>query len=397
MDEQKKKSYFSAAADKLTGSPMFQFLGRAQEMEKQGKKLYHFEIGDPDFDTPENIKQAAIVSLREGDTHYENSSGISNLREAVAQEVKKTRGFLPTKNQVVIAPAISFIYFLTLCVADPGDEVIVPDPGFSSYYSAFDFIGVKWVGVPLFQKNEFRMAPSDIRKAITKKTKLIIINSPQNPTGAVMTKEEIEEVAKIAEEKNIYLLTDEAYDKMTYDYPHYSAASYDQCKKNTIILNSFSKSYAMTGFRLGYAVAPEEIAIKLGLMIQTVISSVPKFIQKAGIEALTGDQSFIEKSMKEYRKRRDVMVGLLNEMPGVKCLVPEGAFYVFPNITGTGMTSKKFAEFALEKAGVVLLPGDLFGEHGKGYVRLVYASSMQVIQEGLENLKQALKKRSENL
>lgn len=205
-----------------------------------------------------------------------------------------------------------------------------------------------------------------------------------------MTKEEIEEVAKIAKQKNIYLLTDEAYDKMTYDYPHYSASSQDHCKEHTIILNSFSKSYAMTGFRLGYAVAPKEVADKLGLMIQTVISSVPKFIQKAGIEALTGDQGFIETSMKEYRARRDEMVRLLNDMSGVTCLKPEGAFYVFPNITGTGMNSKDFAEFALERAGVVLLPGNLFGKHGEGYVRLVYASSMEVIKEGLGRLKKAL-------
>ena len=389
-----EEPYLSKAAGKLKGSPMFQFLARAQEIELTGKKLYHFEIGDPDFDTPENIKKAAIDSLNLGETHYVHSSGIRDLREAICNEVQKTRGFRPDIEQVVIAPAKAFIYFLTRCVANPGEEVIVPDPGFSSYYSAFDFIGVKWVGVPVLEKNEFRMNPSDIRSLITDKTRLVVINSPQNPTGAVMTREEIEEVAKICEEKNIYLLTDEAYDKMTYDAKHYSASSLDKCKKNTIILNSFSKSYAMTGWRLGWSVAPEHIAKKLGLMIQTVISAVPPFIQKAGIEALAGDQSFIEKSMKEYRARRDEMVRLLNEMSGVTCLKPEGAFYVFPNITGTGMTSEEFSSFALEKSGVVLLPGNLFGEHGEGYVRLVYASSMEVIKEGLGRLKEALQAKS---
>jgi len=384
----------SAAADKLKGSPMFQFLARAQELEKQGRKIYHYEIGDSSFDTPENIKQAAIDSIKGGDTHYVNSSGISDLREAVRQEIKKTRGFLPEPSQIVIAPAISFIYFLTRTVADPGDEVIVPDPGFSSYYSAFDFIGVKWVGVPLREENEFRMSPDDIRKAITPKTKLIIINSPQNPTGAVMKKEEIMEVAKIAAEKNIYLLSDEAYDKMTYDYPHYSPGIFDECKKHIILMSSFSKSYAMPGFRLGWACAPQHLADKLGLMVQTIISSVPAFVQKAGIEALTGNQSFLAESMKEYRKRRDEAVRLFNSMPGVTCLKPEGAFYVFPNIKGTGMTGHEFCEFALEKAGVVLLPGELFGKHGEGYIRMVYAGSMENIREGLGKLKQALEERN---
>jgi len=372
---------------------MFQFLAKAQELEKQGRKLYHFEIGDPDFDTPDNIKKAAIDAIEGGETHYVNSSGIMDLREAVAREVERSYGFKPTTKQVVIAPAISFIYFLTRCVANPGEEVIVPDPGFSSYYSAFDFIGAKWVSVPLLEKNEFRMSPDDIRKAITDKTRLIIINSPQNPTGAVMTKEEIAEVAKIAEEKNIYLLTDEAYRKMTYDYPHYSAAVADQCKKRTVILDSFSKSYAMTGWRLGYAVAPEEIAQKMGLMIQTIISAVPPFIQKAGIEALEGDQSFIKKSMADYKSRRDEMVKLLNEMKGVTCLKPEGAIYVFPNIKGTGMTSEEFSEFALEKSGCVLLPGTLFGNNGEGYVRFVYATAIDQIREGLTKLKKALEEK----
>lgn len=380
----------SAAAKKLAGSPMFQFLARAQELERQGKKIYRFEIGDPDFDTPENIKQAAIRAIKEGDTHYVNSLGIRELREAVADEVKKELGFQPDLEQVVIAPAISFIYFVTRCVADPGDEVIVPDPGFSSYYSAFDFIGVKWVGVPLREENEFRMNPDDIRKKITGKTRLIIINSPQNPTGAVMTREEIEEVARIAQEHNIYLLSDETYGKMTYDYPHYSPGIKDKCRERTIILNSFSKTYAMTGWRLGWAVAPAPLVEKIGLMIQTIISAVPPFIQKAGVEALKGDQSFIKKSVAEYKNRRDEMVKILNEMPGVKCLKPEGAFYVFPNIKGTGMTSEEFSEFALEKAGVVLLPGTTFGREGEGYVRLVYAASLENIREGLGKLKQAL-------
>lgn len=387
---------FSEAAKKLTGSPMFNFLAKAQELERQGRKIYHFEIGDPDFDTPENITSVAIDAIRAGETHYVHSSGIRDLRLAVCKRTKQDLGFEPAVEQVVIAPAISFIYFLTRCVADPGDEVIVPDPGFSSYYSAFDFIGVKWVSAPLLEKNEFRLDPKDIASRITAKTRLIVINSPQNPTGAVMIQEEIEEVAKIAEKHNIFLLSDETYDQMVYDHPHYSPGVYDQCKTRTIILHSFSKTYAMTGWRLGWVVAPEPIAEKIGLMIQTVISAVPPFIQKAGIEALLGEQTFVKQSLATYRSRRDEMVKLLNEMPGVSCLKPEGAFYVFPNITGTGMTSEEFSQFALERARVMLLPGSMFGHYGEGFVRLVYANSMENIREGLGKLKDALEKRADD-
>lgn len=384
----------SLSAQKLSGSPMFQFLAKAQELEQQGKKIYHFEIGDPDFDTPRHINSAAIKAIKNGETHYVNSMGMRELREAIRLETKRINGFKPDIEQIVVAPAISFIYFVTRCVVNPGEEVIVPDPGFASYYSAFDFIGVKFVGIPLLEKNNFRMSPDDIRRSITPKTRLIIVNSPHNPTGAVMTQKEMLEIAKIASKNKIYLLTDEAYSRMTYGKKHQSPASFDKCKKNIIILNSFSKTYAMTGWRLGWAVAPSHIAKKMGLMIETLISAVPPFIQKAGIAALAGSQEFVKKSVAEYNRRRDIMVGLLNEMPGIRCLKPDGAFYVFPNITGTGMTSEKFAEFALEKAGVVLLPGTNFGKHGKGYVRLVYASSRQNIIEGMGKLKKALTKRT---
>ncbi|OGN05684.1 MAG: hypothetical protein A2831_00535 [Candidatus Yanofskybacteria bacterium RIFCSPHIGHO2_01_FULL_44_17] len=371
---------------------MFQFLAKAQALERQGKKIYHFEIGDPDFDTPAHINKAAIKAIESGETHYVSSMGMRELREAIRFETKRINGFKPDIEQIIVAPAISFIYFVTRCVVNPGEEVIVPDPGFASYYSAFDFIGAKCVGIPLLEKNNFRMSPADIRRSITPKTRLIIINSPHNPTGAVMTQKEMLEVAKIASKNKIYLLTDEAYSKMTYGQKHNSPAIFDKCKKNIIILNSFSKTYAMTGWRLGWAVAPEHIVKKMGLMVETLISAVPPFIQRAGIAALTGDQAFVKKSVAEYRQRRDIMVGLLNEMPGVHCLKPDGAFYVFPNITGTGMTSEEFSRFALEKAGVVLLPGTNFGRHGKGYVRLVYASSQKNIVEGMKKLKKALEK-----
>lgn len=388
-----KENKLADAAYKLKGSPMFKVLAKANELEKQGQKIIHFEIGDTDFTPPGHIIEAAVRALRSGETHYVNSMGILPLREAICDSTEKEFGFRPTVDQVVIAPAISFIYFLTRCLVNPGEEVIVPDPGFASYYSAFDFIGAKWANVPLLEKNEFRMNPADVSQSLNEKTRLIIINSPNNPTGAVMTKEEIMAIAEIAREKDIYLLTDETYGKMVYDYPHYSPSVLDKCQERTIILNSFSKVYAMAGFRLGWIVAPKEIAEKIGLMIQTVISAVPPFIQLAGVAALIGDQSQIKAMILEYKKRRDAIVSGLNSLPGISCVVPQGAFYAFPNITGTGMTSEEFAEFALEKAGVTLLPGTNFGEHGKGYVRLSYATSIDNIKQAIENLKKALEQR----
>ncbi|OGY50269.1 MAG: hypothetical protein A3J65_04540 [Candidatus Buchananbacteria bacterium RIFCSPHIGHO2_02_FULL_45_11b] len=379
------------AAYKLKGSPMFKVLARANELERQGKKIIHFEIGDTDFAPPGHIIEAAVSALRSGETHYVNSLGILPLREAICEATEKELGFKPTIGQVVIAPAKAFIYFLTRCLVNPGEEVIVPDPGFASYYSVFDFIGAKWANIPLLEKNEFRMNPADVRKSITDKTRLIIINSPNNPTGMVMTKEEIMAIGEIAKEKGVYLLTDETYGKMTYDYPHYSPSVIDQCRERTIILNSFSKVYAMAGFRLGWAIMPEAIAEKIGLMIQTVFSAVPPFIQYAGIAALIGDQSQIKAMLAEYKKRRDAIVAGLNSLPGVSCVIPQGAFYAFPNITGTGLTSEEFAEFALENAGLTVLSGTNFGQYGQGYARFSYATSIDNINKAVERLNEALK------
>lgn len=386
----KSEKYISRAAQRLKNSPVFDSFIKAQKLEREGKKMYHFEIGDPDFDTPPNIANAAIQSIQKGETHYVNPLGIRELREAIAIETERSLGFKPDLEQIAVGPASAFIYFLTRCLVNPGEEVIVPDPGFAPYYSTFDFIGAKWIAVPLREENSFRISPDDIAERTTPKTKLIIINSPHNPTGAITHKKEIDKIAKLALKKNIYLLSDEVYYKIIYDDTHYSPSARDKCTKNIIVLNSFSKTYAMTGWRLGWVIAPRHIVDKIGLMIETILASTPIFIQKAGTEAIKGDDSFLKSNLAEYRKRRDIMVRLLNQMPGVKCLKPEGAFYVFPNIKGTGMTSKKFAQFALDKAGVVLLPGTTFGAGGDGYVRLTYASSTRTIKEGLSKLRQAL-------
>jgi|SRR3989344_2361542 len=382
---------FSRDAKNLIGSPMFKMLARVQELEKAGKNIIHFEIGDPDFNTPEHITQAAVDAIKRGETHYANSLGVVQLRQEICNTTHKDLGWLPELNQIVVAPSISFIYFVIRALMNPGEEVMVSDPGYSSYFSAFDFVGVRAVTVPTFEKNNFRLKAIDLEKFITPKTRLLIINSPQNPTGAMMNAEDLTIIYKLSKKHNFYILSDEVYGKMTYDKPHKSISIHDQCKEKVILLNGFSKTYAMTGWRLGYAIAPKEIVEKLGLIIQTVISNVPPFIQWAGIAAINGDQSSIKAMMEEYRKRRKIVVNGFNELPRISCIMPDGAFYAFPNISKTGLTSKEFAEVMLEKAGVALLPGTDFGPHGEGYVRVAFATSLDNIREGLRRMEKVLK------
>lgn len=387
------KYRLSSAAGKLEGQPMFKVLAKVQELERQGRDIVHFEIGDPDFNTPANIVNAACESLKRGETHYTSSMGVQEFREAVCWTTQKTRGFTPSINQVLATPSANImIYYAIRCLVNPGDEVIVPDPGFPSYYSAIKFCDAVPVRVHLKEENEFRMNPDDVRKKITERTRLIILNSPQNPTGAVMKPEEIDKMAEIAEEYDIFLYSDEVYSRMIFDNTttFRSPASRDRCQKRTIVANGFSKAFAMTGWRLGVAVGPEDVIEKMGLLLQTTSSCVSPFIQKAGIEAIRGDQAEVVKMMDEYKKRRDILVDGLNSIPGIRCLKPGGAFYVFPNITGTGLTSEQFADLMLEKACVALLPGTNFGEAGKGFVRLCYAVSRERIGEGVERIRKAV-------
>ncbi|TSC72561.1 MAG: class I and II aminotransferase [Parcubacteria group bacterium Gr01-1014_70] len=381
---------FSDAARNLTGSPMFKVLARAQELERAGERVVHFEIGDPDFATPTHITDAAVTALRAGDTHYANSLGIRELREAVADYVAPDLGARPRVGQIAVAPAISFIYFIARCLVNPGDEIVVSDPGYSSYFSAFDFVGARTVLVPTLEKNGFRLKAADVERVITPRTRILFINSPQNPTGSMMEKNDLENIFTLAQRHDFYVLTDEVYAKMTYDMPHYSIAVSDQCNERVILLSGFSKAYAMSGWRLGYAVAPEPVVEKLGLMIQTIISNVPPFVQRGGIAALTGSQQCVTDMMREYRARRDLMVAGLRGLLGVTCIEPDGAFYTFPNITGTGMTSEQFCERMLEEARVVLLPGTNFGPSGEGYVRLCFSVSRSEIEEGLRRMHRIL-------
>lgn len=388
--------HLSVAANNLEGQPMFKVLDKVQRLERSGREILHFELGEPNFDTPPNIIEAACNALKAGETHYASSMGLYSFREIVQKTTERSRGFKPEIDQILVTPgANAIIYLAVSCLVNPGEEVIVPDPGFPTYYSAIKYCGAVPVSVPLYESNRFRMNPEDLRKRITSKTRLIILNSPSNPTGAVMTPEEIDEVARIAEEQDIYLLSDEIYARMVFDGGNHfhTPARLDQCKERTIIINGFSKAFAMTGWRLGVAIGPKEVIEKMGLVVQTIVSCVPPFIQLAGIEAIKGDQTLIEKMMAEYQKRRDILVAGLNNIPGIKCIKPEGALYVFPNIAGTGMTSEEFADFALEKAGVALLPGNNFGEHGQGFVRLCYVNTLENIELAIKKLAQAIKER----
>ncbi len=384
-------------AESLQGQPMFKVLERVQELQRQGKDIIHFEIGDPDFSTPTNITEAAIKALKEGKTHYAPSIGIKGLREAARQATLNSRGYLPTLEQVLVAPGANIlIYYAVRCLVNPGDEVIVPDPGFPTYYSVIESCGAVPVRVPLKEENAFRMNPDDVRALITDKTRLIIMNSPQNPTGSVMTVEEIEEMAKIAEEYDLFLFSDEIYSRMMFDdTAKFSSPGYlDECKKRTIIANGFSKAFAMTGWRIGIAIGPEDVIAKMALLLQTTSSCVTPFIQYAALEAITGNQDQVKVMVDEYKERRDLIVDGLNAIKGITCVRPGGAIYVFANIKGTGMTSDEFVDFVLNEAGVALLPGNNFGIYGEGYIRMCCVTAKKDIIEGLRRMKVALEKRA---
>jgi len=374
-------------ANSLLGQAMFKVLARAKELERKGREILHFEIGEPDFDTPENIKNATIKALREGKTNYVNAAGLLELREVISEEMEKTRGFKPDIDQILVGPGANpMIYFALACVVDKGEEVILPDPGLPSYHAAIAALGLKPVYVPIKEENDFRLNPDDVAEFITSKTRIIMMNSPQNPTGAVMSREDVRGLADIAEDKNIYIFSDEIYSKLIYDAKHYTPGFKDGCNERTILVDGFSKAYAMTGWRLGYCVGPKELVYKMELLLQTIVSCTPPFVQYGGIEALKGPQDFVSNMRDDYKKRRDVIIPGLNRIPGFKCVYPQGAFYAFPNIRETGMKSDEFSELLLDRAGVATIPGTAFGPGGEGYIRFSYATSLEDIKKALERI-----------
>lgn len=370
---------------------MFQVLDKVQKLERQGKKIFHFELGEPNFNTPYNISQKAISAILDGDTHYSNSFGKFKLREVIAETTLSSRGFRPDINQILVTPgANSIIFMLFSIVLEEGDEIIIPDPGFPTYLSAANLFKVNIKKIPIREENNFGLDFNELNNLVTKKTKIIVLNSPSNPTGGIISTDTLKKVAQLCDQKNIYLLTDEIYSRMRYDnsdYKFYSPSLFDECKKNTIIINGFSKAFAMTGWRVGVAIGPEEIIKKMGLFLETTISCVPPFIQEAAYEAITGDQSEQLNMMDEYKKRRDLLVSGLNSFKSISCNNPMGAIYAFANIKKTNLTSDEFVIKALNDCGVAALPGNNFGERGEGYVRFSFVRSIDEINEALSLLK----------
>jgi len=383
----------SRISDGLIGQPMFKLLTRVSELERAGRRIYHFEIGDSDFRAHQHLIDATKQALDEDQTHYVSSQGILELRHAISDYTLDTLGFRPDPDQILVMPSNAIIDVCLRVVADPGDEVICPDPGFSTYLAVTNYSGIRRIGYPLREINHFHADAFEIGERITERSRLIILNSPNNPTGSVTPRAEVERIAELAAREDVYLLSDEIYSKITYGDAEYSSpACLDPCRDRTILLNGFAKNYAMPGWRLGYAIGPKPVIRKMTVLFETMYSCLPPFIQAAGIAALQGDQAPIRERLWRYDMLRQLMVEKLNEIPGVSCELPEGACYVFPNITGTGMTSRQFAEFALETAGVSLLPGTCFGENGEGYVRLCYTRSPETIELACERMKAAFKK-----
>ena len=376
----------SDSSERLIGQKMFQILAKAQELERRGKSILHFEIGDPDFATDSRIIAAAVEALKSGRTHYENSRGAVELLTKSAEVTERSRGFKPDLSQLLVTPGANIQIFLALsCIANAGEEIIVPDPGFVSYEAIISYLGLVSVKVPVNEENKFSMMSRDVELRITEKTKAIIINSPGNPTGGITPKEELERLFALAEKHNLFILSDEIYARINYNKnsEFFSIASIDKCQKRCVVINGLSKAYAMTGWRIGVLTAPTFLTTKMSLLLETLISSVPGFIQLAAVKALSLEADVSEKMIKEYELRRDVLVHGLNSIPGFSCLVPEGAFYAFPNITKTGYSDEQVADILLNHCGVAVVPGSYFGPNGRNHIRFSYVSGIEKIEAAL--------------
>ncbi len=369
----------------------FEVLARAKALERQGRSVVHLEIGEPDFDTPAHIKEAAKRALDAGATHYGPSAGLPELREAIARHIAETRGIPVSPDEVVVTPgAKPIMFFAIMALVNRGDEVVYPNPGFPIYESVINFVGGVPVPIPLLEETGFGFDLKELERRVSRKTRLIIINSPQNPTGGVLAPEEIERVAGIARHYRVPVLSDEIYRRFLYEGRFASIAGLPGMKAQTIILDGFSKSYAMTGWRLGYGVMPVPLAEQMTRLMTNSVSCTATFVQQAGLAALRGDDAPVRAMVEEFRCRRDLIVDGLNRLPGVSCARPRGAFYVFPNVKGLRRSSKDIATYLLDEAGVALLWGTAFGEFGEGYLRLSYATSREAIQEALDRMGKAL-------
>jgi len=365
----------------------FEVLVRARALEAKGKSIVHLEIGEPDFDTPANIIDAGVGALRSGWTHYGPSAGLPELREAIAQYVSETRHAPVTPQEVVVVPGGKpIIFFAILALVEEGDEVIYPNPGFPIYESMIDFAGGRPIAIRLREERGFGIDVAELAANITDRTKLIIVNSPQNPTGGVLDEGTMRAIARTIGNRDIMVLSDEIYSRLIYEGEHFSLLSIPEFRERTILLDGFSKTYAMTGWRMGYGVMRQDLAAQVSRLMTNSNSCTASFTQVAGVEALRGDQSSVSRMVEEFRRRRELMVSGLNSIKGFHCQKPSGAFYVFPNIEDTQWTSKKLADALLDEAGVACLSGTSFGRYGEGHIRFSIANSIENIQKALERI-----------
>ena len=369
----------------------FEAADRARALEAQGRSVVHLEIGEPDFDTPPNVREAAKRAIDDGRTHYPPFPGIPELREAIAADTARRRGFAPGPEDVfVTVGGKGVIYNAILALADPGDEVIVPDPGFPAYESVTRFAGGVPVPIAIRQENDFRLDPDELASLVTPRTRLIVLNSPQNPTGGVLTRGDLERIAEIALEHDLVVLSDEIYSRILYRGEHHSIAALPGMAERTIVLDGFSKTWAMTGWRLGYAIVPSWLNRGFGRLIINSVSGATTFAQVGAVEAIAGPQDAVDRMVAEFRARRDLVVDGLKAIPGVTCLRPDGAFYAFPDVSGTGLTGAELADRLLREAGVAVLAGSGFGQAGANHIRLSYATSRENLREALVRMRSVI-------
>ncbi len=391
--KEQKSLPLSHFARRIIGQSMFRILGMAQDLERQGKDLIHFEIGDTHLEMPLEIKKEAIAALRAGHTHYGSSYGEYGLRTAIQRAVKEDFKFTPDLSQIVVTSGANpLIYYVLAILVNPGEEVILTDPAFVTYNAVLGMLNIKDVRISITHKNNFRFDPAEIEKRITPKTRLIVVNSPSNPTGAVYSKSDMVKIYGLAKKYNLFILSDEIYSRMVYEGVHFSPGTLDACRERVIVTNGFSKPFAMTGWRVGYAVGPEHVIEKIALLSQTIVSCVPPFLQDACVTALERRHEFMHRYFKEYAKLREIVIKELGKVKLFDFSKPSGAFYLFIDVSKTGMDGDKFTKYAMEKHGVVVCPGSGFGLGGKNYIRICYANTPQKLREGCRRLRSAAEK-----
>ncbi|MGH7912537.1 MAG: pyridoxal phosphate-dependent aminotransferase, partial [Candidatus Dormibacteraceae bacterium] len=368
----------------------------ARQIEGTGREVIHLEIGEPDFSTPDNVIEAAASALHGGATHYTPAGGIPEVRESLARFVARRTGVAVDPAEVVLVPGSkNVVHFTLLCCVEPGDEVLCPDPGYPAYASLVEFVGARVVPVPLREERDFRIDLEQLAASITDRTRVLILNTPQNPTGGILTREDLEEIARLAIEHDLIVLSDEIYSQIVYDSDHVSMLSVPGMKERTVLLDGMSKAYAMCGWRLGYSVAPRSLSQRFERLMINTSSCAAAFTQLAAVEAWEGPESerAVTRMVEAFRRRRDLLVEGLNRLPGVRCRLPQGAFYAFPNVEGTGIDDRELAAGLLEEAGVAVLAGTAFGPGGKGFIRLAYTQGEADLEKGLERMGSYLESR----